>query len=223
MRNSLPKSVALSGKVVLIIIAVAAATGGFTLGYFVGKNVSSPPPPTALKQSPIESGSGTIQIPNPDLKNEASPSPRPVGNKQLPSESPRPDAASPSVASLSPAPALKGAPKPQEKTGHGETAVKSSELRDAAKDARETSVSPKKKVLYTVQAGAFKNQEDADALKQTLEARGYRASVKKASNAKGAVLFKVIIGEFDTKKKAMVFALKLKKTSGLNTFAALKN
>jgi cell division septation protein DedD len=83
--------------------------------------------------------------------------------------------------------------------------------------------SSNKKVVYTIQAAAFKHQKDAYALRQTLEAKGYKVSVKKETNPKGVVLFKVRVGEFEQKKDASVFALKLKRTDGLNAFAVRKN
>lgn len=74
-----------------------------------------------------------------------------------------------------------------------------------------------------MQAAAFKHQKDADTLRQTLEGKGYKSSVKKETNPKGAALFKVRVGEFSQKKDASIFALKLKKTDGLNAFAVVKN
>jgi cell division septation protein DedD len=79
------------------------------------------------------------------------------------------------------------------------------------------------KSVYTVQAAAFKLQKDADALKQSLENKGYKVFIKKEPNPKGVVLYKVRVGEFGQKKDASVFALKLKKTDGLNAFAVIKN
>jgi cell division septation protein DedD len=78
-------------------------------------------------------------------------------------------------------------------------------------------------VVYTVQAAAFKNQKDADILRQTLESKGYKVFVKKEPDPRGVVLFKVRVGEFGQKKDASVFALKLKKTDGLNAYAIVKN
>ena len=78
-------------------------------------------------------------------------------------------------------------------------------------------------VIYTVQAGAFKNLKDAETLKHKLESKGYKAYIKKSVAAKGIKIFKVRTGEFMDKKDAEAVALKLKKTEGLKAFVTLKN
>lgn len=78
-------------------------------------------------------------------------------------------------------------------------------------------------VIYTVQAGAFKNLKDAETLRHKLESKGYKAYIKKSVAAKGIKIFKVRTGEFMDKKDAEVVALKLKKAEGLKTFVTLKN
>lgn len=78
-------------------------------------------------------------------------------------------------------------------------------------------------VIYTVQAGAFKNLKDAETLRHKLESKGYKAYIKKSVVAKGIKIFKVRTGEFMDKKEAEVVALKLKKAEGLKAFVTLKN
>jgi len=165
----------LTGKVVLALFVVTAATGGFLLGYFVGKSISSPSMPPAARQ-PLSEG---------EIAPVALPRPNPVS-----------DGSSPAV------PVVQGL---------------SAENKQA-----EPAGSSSGKVAYTVQAGAFRNQKDAEALKHKLEAKGYKIFIKKEPNSKGVVLFKVRTGEFEKKKEASVFALKLKKTDELNAFAVEK-
>lgn len=78
-------------------------------------------------------------------------------------------------------------------------------------------------VIYTVQAGAFKNSRDASALKRRLENKGYNVYIKKSIEAKNIKLFKVMVGEFTDKGKAEAVTLKLKRTEGLQTFVTPKN
>jgi cell division protein FtsN len=75
---------------------------------------------------------------------------------------------------------------------------------------------------YTVQAGAFKNLEEAEALKYKLGTKGYKAYIKKYAKSKNPKLYKVRTGEFTSKEEAVELALKLKK-EGLKAFVMLKN
>ena len=188
----------LTGKVVLALFVVTAATGGFLLGYFVGKSVSSPSIPPAARQ-PLSEGENAppAPVPGPNPMGEAVPvvqSPS-VENKQAEIAPPVPEKTP-----------LKGEARDEGK---------------GAKDVSGSAGSSSGKVVYTVQAGAFRNQKDAEALKHKLEAKKYKTSIKKEADAKGVVLFKVRTGEFENKKEASLFALKLK-TDGLNAFATAK-
>jgi len=97
------------------------------------------------------------------------------------------------------------------------------------KTATETKVAPKIEsdapkidLPYTVQAGAFKNLKEAEALKRKLEAKGYKAYIKKYAKSKNSKLYKVRTGEFASKEEAAEVALKLK-NEGLKAFATTKN
>lgn len=79
------------------------------------------------------------------------------------------------------------------------------------------------KGIYTVQAGAFKNEKEAVVLKKKLEKKGYNnIYMFREKKQKNEVLFKVRIGDFETKKEAEIFAVKLNKTEGLRSFAVKK-
>ncbi|MBI3378468.1 MAG: SPOR domain-containing protein [Nitrospirae bacterium] len=77
-------------------------------------------------------------------------------------------------------------------------------------------------IKYTVQAGAFKNLKEAEALKHKLEAKGYKAYIKKYAKSKNPKLYKVRTGEFAAREEAAALALKLK-NEGLKAFVTLKN
>lgn len=73
----------------------------------------------------------------------------------------------------------------------------------------------KKTVVYSVQAGEYKKRKQAESLRYKFEKAGYSAKVVTVIT-QGTSIFKLIIGEFITKKDAEAFALRLKKTEGLN-------
>lgn len=201
----------LSGRVVLILITVTAATGGFVLGYFVGKN---PPVSGSSASKPLIVGSAPSIPPPKTDPSEGAPDQGqdPLQEKTKPgSESGQPSVAATPGASLSGGVVQVPLQSKAAKEG-GE------ESRPPLADKSESAVSSKK-TAYTVQAGAFKSKKDASALKHKLEAAGYKASIKKESNSKGKTLFKVRAGEFEDKKEAAAFALKLKNGDGLKAFA----
>jgi cell division septation protein DedD len=71
---------------------------------------------------------------------------------------------------------------------------------------------------YTVQVGAFKNPEEADALKTKMSKKGYKAFVTASKTKKQDILHKVMVGEYKTRKEAEVLSIKLKNSEGLRTF-----
>ncbi|MEW6214328.1 MAG: SPOR domain-containing protein [Nitrospirota bacterium] len=75
---------------------------------------------------------------------------------------------------------------------------------------------------YTVQVGAFKNASDADALKAKLDKKGYKTYMTRSETKKHENLYKVRIGEFDTRKEAEVLSIKIRNSDGLQTFVILK-
>lgn len=195
-------SLSLSGKAVLGVIVVTVATGGFTLGYLVGKNVSSSAASSPASQSVNEGQLPQAALtPGPDQRNIV---PSPVAP---PGQSPSVENKA-VVATMSP-----GKASPPQPSAGGESDG------EASSGAAASSM---KKVLYTVQAGAFMGRKDAEALKHKLETKGYKVSIKKESDPKGVLFYKVRTGEYERKNEALLLALKLKKTDGLNAFATLK-
>ena len=77
---------------------------------------------------------------------------------------------------------------------------------------------------YTVQVEAFKNSSTADALKEKLNKKGYKASVISVKTKKKENLFKVIVGEFNNRKEAEVMSVKLKRAENLqHAFVTFKS
>jgi cell division septation protein DedD len=77
---------------------------------------------------------------------------------------------------------------------------------------------------YTVQVEAFKNSSTADALKEKLSEKGYKASVISLKTKKRENLFKVIVGEFTNRKEAEVMSVKLKRAENLqHAFVTFKS
>ncbi len=94
--------------------------------------------------------------------------------------------------------------------------------KEPAEPKVETDNSHQDYIKYTVQAGAFKNLKEAEILKHKLEAKGYKAYIKKYAKSKNPKLYKVRTGEFAAKEEAAALALKLK-NEGLKAFVTLKN
>ncbi len=189
-----------SGKMMLVIITVTATTGGFILGYFVGRGVSYQYVPAA-RQSIVD------PVPQSAKQEAGAGDPiaqQPAGQVSVPN-------------SVQPG----AAPSPGKPSAGSETPGTSSKV-SAGGEAAASGALSEGKILYTVQSGAFRNPKDAEAMKRKLEAKGHKVSVTKETNAKGVVFYKVRTGEFGDKKEASLFALKLKKTDGLNAFAIPK-
>ena len=230
-----------SGKVLLCILMVAATTGGFTLGYFVGRSISSPPALSAVKQ-PLHEGDPVppASVPRPG---EAGDSPTPVSAVQGSAEIKQPENTPPAqkyAAEKKAAPtgiqkpsgagatlssgekALPGQAALSQAAKPGSQSPSGTQPSEGSRDVAGAAVASPDRVLYTVQAGAFRSQKDAAALKNKLETKGHKAWIRKETGAKGAVFFKVRTGEFESRKEASLLALKLNKTDGLNAFATEK-
>jgi len=86
------------------------------------------------------------------------------------------------------------------------------------KEAKET---PKIR-KYTVQAGVFKDISGADALKAKLDKKGYKTYIITTETKKHKKLYKVMVGEFSTRKEAEVLSVKIKNAESLQTFVTFK-
>jgi len=214
-----------SGRLVLIIITVTVAAGGFILGYVVGKNAYTVP---QVQQSLPKPAGNESSIPPTEIKKieESIPlQPEPAAKKEERSapgeptarvEGPKPSASGQqSVASSKPSASQDtvSGKEARQRAGGEATKIEDSQARgDAAGHAS----------AYAVQVGAFKSRREADTLKAGLESKGYKTESRKTV-VKGKPLFKVIVGEAGTKKEAELLALKLKKAEGLHAFVVREN
>lgn len=79
-----------------------------------------------------------------------------------------------------------------------------------------------KTTTYTVQAGAFKHVSEANSLKAKLDKKGYKTYVIPSKTKRHQKLYKVMIGEFVTRKEADVLSAKIREAEGLKTFVTIK-
>lgn len=55
---------------------------------------------------------------------------------------------------------------------------------------------------FTLQAGALKSRETADAVRRRLEAAGYKAKVARGTDRSGAEIYRVRVGPYDSREAA---------------------
>jgi CheY-like chemotaxis protein len=68
------------------------------------------------------------------------------------------------------------------------------------------------KAVYSVQVGAFQSEKNAAALEKKMIEKGYDAfTLKSGTQAKGAVIYKVLVGRFDDRRKSREMAAKISK------------
>jgi cell division septation protein DedD len=227
------------GRGLIIASIVIASSLGFLLGFFVGKQVQPLTETQATGLVPLkesEQGSQvtqvkeslqqqpeTAQVPAPGKNNQASkdqqavekpiviqPVQKPQGNLQ--------DAGVTSSEKHRDQPQSTGAPKAKQaqetKPKQGSPEPKDTKVAQDKSKAQKTTLTRK----YTVQAGAFKNPDEADALNTKMTKKGYKSFVTTAKTKKQETLHKVMVGEFKTRKEAEVFSVKLKNSEGLRTF-----
>lgn len=237
MSSGLPRmSVGFPDKIVSIIIAVTAASGSFILGYLVGKNTPATPvvqsvpskqelqvpkqqdfpimpstetglPAPAKDDKPAE----TVTTPTAaeDLKKDEFPAPKQEAAKETVNKPVTPKAAKPAPKSQPKAAAKAASKPPAAKIAENE--------KPAGASAQDNKTSGAQGAAYTVQAGAFKKQSEADYLRRILASKGYNVQITE-SVSKGAPVYKVMTGNFNNKKDAVILALKLKNTEGINAF-----
>ncbi|MFN3479804.1 MAG: SPOR domain-containing protein [Thermodesulfovibrionales bacterium] len=200
----------LSNRIYLIIIVVVSMTIGFITGYLVGIKHSAAPALSEqnkieakkLQGAQTEKGASSEMPSTVDIK---------LQNQEVPTNSIEQVKAEPSKSLENEKPKNEIKNIQHEKTSETDQ-----------KPAEEAVRQEHKSGIYTVQAGAFKNEKEAEALKTKLEKKGYNIYILKERKSKDGVLFKVRVGDFETKKEAEIFAIKLNKTVGLRSFAVKK-
>lgn len=190
-------------RTVIMISVIIISAIGFALGFFVGKNFRSS---ADMNTSGNPSKDATVQQTSVNTQKEIEgqqTQQTPVA--QIPVEIQKPQE-------------NKNDKEPQQIEKAKEMVPSRSTLKAGeSQETRDSRSSGK----YTVQVGAFKNSSDAHALMLKLDKKGYHAAVimKKAKNER---IFKVLVGEFNTREEAEVFSIKLKKTEGLKAFVTFR-
>lgn len=203
-----------------VILIAGLGVGGYlvTQTYFKGDTAKVPAPPArqvvkeTLPPASQVTPAGTVPAapaPTPDAKAVPQAPVAAVKKEALP--------AAPAVA---PAPAAPQAPvkKEQEKPV---AAAKPAEQKPAVKPTPAPAVKGQEKPApkFAVQAGYFGNEKNAGALAERLKGKGYEAYVVKneASDKGGTKTFyRVLIGKFDSGKKAAELAREIKQKENLS-------
>ena len=192
-------SVLFISKWLIIIAIIIVSSLSFTLGFFVGKRISN----LTKNQSsliPVEE----ILVQNND---------EPEGQEALKSKREQ----NPDINVYTDNKQITAMTKKDDRMLEDKQTLKSIKPKTT-----QPSRTPIKKRKYTVQAGAFKSASDASSLKEKLAKKGYTSYIIKTETKKHEILYKVMIGEFNTRKEADVLSLKIKKSEGLQTFVTFK-
>lgn len=183
------------GKWTVIIAILITSSLSFTLGYFVGKSFQ-PPVVNQTTVIPVQESAEQKNIES--EKKEAL--------VQQPEQTQKPQETQQTVK----------AQQAQE--------TKKTQITKETKQTTETKETKKtlKTRKYTVQTGAFKDISDANALKSRLDKKGYKTYIAPTETKTHKKLYKVMVGDFVTRKEAEVLSIKIKKAEGLKTFVTFK-
>lgn len=183
------------GKWIVIIAILITSSLSFTLGYFVGKSFQ-PPVVNQTTVIPVQESAEQKNIES--EKKEAL--------VQQPEQTQKPQETQQTVK----------AQQAQE--------TKKTQITKETKQTTETKETKKtlKTRKYTVQTGAFKDISDANTLKSRLDKKGYKTYIAPTETKTHKKLYKVMVGDFVTRKEAEVLSIKIKKAEGLKTFVTFK-
>ncbi|MDP2755599.1 MAG: SPOR domain-containing protein [Nitrospirota bacterium] len=183
------------GKWIVIIAILITSSLSFTLGYFVGKSFQ-PPVVNQTTVIPVQESAEQKNIES--EKKEAL--------VRQPEQTQKPQETQQTVK----------AQQAQE--------TKKTQITKETKQTTETKETKKtlKTRKYTVQTGAFKDISDANALKSRLDKKGYKTYIAPTETKTHKKLYKVMVGDFVTRKEAEVLSIKIKKAEGLKTFVTFK-
>jgi cell division septation protein DedD len=204
-------SVLFISKWIIIIGVLITSSLGFTLGYLVGKSfhrtdvnlTSVMPSDKNIEQQNIEPDASIVSTQQNDQSGSTQP---PTALQQ------------------------------SQETQNIKTSVQI-EKPQQAKESKETTSNMGKKEIkepqnilknvkptkYAVQAGAFKNVSDANLLKEKLDKKGYKTYIIRSTTKNNEKIYKVLVGEFATRKEAELLSIKMKKLEGLRTFVTFKS
>ncbi|MEW6417973.1 MAG: SPOR domain-containing protein [Nitrospirota bacterium] len=203
------------GKGIIIIAVLIISSLSFTLGYFVGKGIQ----PSALNQTAVitkqksteqkdiapEKKEAVVQYPTQETQQTAKTQQAQETNQIQETKENNNNPPSPP-------------PRPLTKEGQKESKGGKGGFSDEARKTKETPKTRK----YTIQAGVFKDASVADALKTNLDKKGYKTYIIPSETKKHEKLYKVMVGEFATRKEAEVLSIKIKNAESLQTFVTFK-
>ena len=193
-------SVFFISKWIIITAITVVASLGFTLGFFVGKSFRAPaentPPLVPASLNPDEMPVAAVEKGTVPQKTEQSQDIKPLAQADKTEE----------LLKIQDKKKSQVSPEPK----------KTEETKKSEGSQDEKAATKAKK--YTVQAGAFRNASDADSLRAKLVKKGYKAAVTAIDTKKHEKLYKVLVGEFSSRKEADLLAVKLKKSEGLKPF-----
>ena len=193
-------SVVFIGKGVIILAVIITASLSFVLGFFVGKSIQ--PQPVSRTGSAL-----SPQSIEPVVKEEPvrQPDPVPETTQTAVSEQPLKVSETQQVRETK-------RPKPAEEIKKQNLSAKPFHSQETRKEIPQNSVHSKQ---YAVQVEAFKHLSSAGSLRETLNRKGYKASVTSVKTKKHEKLYKVIVGDFQTRKEAETFSARLRKSENL--------
>jgi DNA-binding response OmpR family regulator/cell division septation protein DedD len=210
-----------TGNKVLLAVGVAVLIAGLGLGAFVVKKTYfrdkavRVSPPTQKKEVVTETlpPAGAVTAPE---KPAASAVPAPVAAPaaaQKEQEKPKAAAAKPAEQKPAATAAVKEAEKPktEAKPDAGAKAAATKETKKAAKEQASS--------RFALQAGYFESEKNAVSLVEKLKGKGYEAYIVKSEvSGKGPAktFHRVLIGKFDTGKKAAAYAREIKQKDDLS-------
>lgn len=87
----------------------------------------------------------------------------------------------------------------------------------APKPSPVKAVRPQAKSIYAVQLGVYKNRANATALVQKYKQKGYDAYIQKITTADKGILYKVLIGKFESRRKAVELSRSIRNKENIST------
>jgi cell division septation protein DedD len=87
----------------------------------------------------------------------------------------------------------------------------------------EAATSPGTGAIYTVQVGAFADNDQAQDMRNKFSTKGYPAYVLESSSLENKPIYRVRVGRYNNKADAFRMALKLKRHEGATTYVTASN
>lgn len=208
-------SVFFIGKWTIIIAILITSSLSFILGYFVGKSIQ--PPVSGQTSLVATQENAEKKFTEPEKKETVTIQPEQTQETQHTIRAQQ-------TQETRQTPETKDSKQTKETRQNKETIeTKETVTPGQTKETRKTGETKKTPQTrrYSVQAGAFKEVFDADALKSKLDKKGYKSYVVLSETKKHKKLYKVMVGEFAARKEAEVLAIKMKRSEGC-TFVVFK-